>query len=362
VVIAHISDLHVSRFGEHVGSWSGRRAHGSRLTRGSEWAEVEEVDGWRVERRRSELRLVDEAGKLQVRRKLASDETEAHGRRALVAQARLRMRFHHARLAEEAPAPSELKAQLAEDPDNTNLLFCRLARVLDEDAPDWILISGDVTDDGVGYDLVLGRLAKFVARGRLLAVPGNHDIYDSPLGAVPRHARKKESDKRAAWEKFAARLGLSTSPWVQPLGAGVVMAGLDSCHPPRVPLSASGKILEHDLDMVEDELRRHSGVRLAMLHHHVVNPPKNAVGRAPIQLGLRLRNADTVYQRFRKLQLTVVLNGHRHIGYRFQAPHSPLILSSPSTTLGCLSGAPRPYYWRLEVDAGGVRSVRERPL
>ena len=114
--------------------------------------------------------------------------------------------------------------------------------------------------------------------------------------------------------------------------------------------------------MLEEELRAHPGTRLAMLHHHVVNPPKNAVGRAPLQLGLRLRNAAAVYRRFCKLELAAVLNGHRHHGYRFHAAQAPLVLASPSTTLGCLSGAARPYYWRLELGAGGVHSVRERPL
>jgi 3',5'-cyclic AMP phosphodiesterase CpdA len=332
-----------------MGSWSSRKLHGSRASSRGEWKSERDVDGWKIERREKrgkvEFRLLDDHGHLQAKGEDA---------RALEAKARLRMRTHFQRV--------ENDDGLDEDPENTNLLFCRVARVLENDAPDWILLTGDVTDDGVGYELVLAKLQKWVSRGRLLAVPGNHDIYDSPRLAVPGHMRKKREEKRAEWSKFAAKLNLpGQGSWVRKLDESVIVGGLDSCHPPRVPFSASGKIQDRDLDVLEDELRGQRGTRLVMLHHHVVNPPMKAVGRAPIQLGLRLRNADQVYERLRKLEVSMVLNGHRHLGYRFHPTHAPMIVSSPSTTLGCASGAPRPYYWRIEISDGNV-AVKERPI
>jgi hypothetical protein len=60
--------------------------------------------------------------------------------------------------------------------------------------------------------LILAALAPFVERGRLLAVPGNHDVYDSPMFVVPAHARRRRPEKLAAWSAFAAQLNLPSAP------------------------------------------------------------------------------------------------------------------------------------------------------
>lgn len=363
LVLAHISDLHVSRFGEHVSSLRSRRTHGRAAPRGQEWDLVEAVDGWRIERRERDLRLVDDAGAVHARRRV-DEATAATLQREYGALVRERMRSAHDRLAQQLPDPDEVERLLDGDPTNTNLLFLRAARILVEDAPDWVLITGDLTDDGVGYDLVLAALAPFVARGRLLVVPGNHDVYDSPRFVVPAFARRRRADKLAAWNAFTAQLGLPAAPyWLRELGDGAIVCGLDSCNPALTPMSASGAILPATLQALEAALEEAPPARIAMLHHHVVNPPVRAVGAVPWQLGMRLRNARAVYETLRSLEFRCVLNGHRHVGYRYHPSHAPLFVSAPSATLGCRSGSsPRPFYWRIEVRDGDVSSVRERSL
>src|SRR5581483_433761 len=250
-------------------------------------------------------------------------------------------------------------------PGNTNLLFCRAAHQLLEDRPDWILITGDVTDDGVGYDLVLAALAPFVERGRVLAIPGNHDIYDSPPIVVPGHARKGRREKRELWAAFARALELpGEGAWLRELD-GALVCGFDTCVPARTPFSASGAIADESLDALETALESAApgACRVAMLHHHVVNLPFRAVGLAPWQLGMRLRNARAVYDFFQRHEFRAVLNGHRHVGYRYHPNHAPMFVSAPSATLGCRSGsAPRPFYWRIEIADREIASVRERLL
>jgi 3',5'-cyclic AMP phosphodiesterase CpdA len=365
LVLAHVSDLHVSRFGEHVSSLRGRRAHGRLVRRGGAWNPVQTIDGWSIERRERELRLVDDAGAEHVRRRVEPDGARAI-ERSFADLVRERMRTAHQRLAEKLPSESELDRLLTDDPTNTNLRFCRAARELCKDAPDFVVVTGDLTDDGVGYDLVLAALRPFVERGRLLAVPGNHDVYDSPRFVVPAHARKRRVEKLAAWSQFAADAGLpSASAWMRELGEGVFLCGLDSCTPARTPMSASGAISDDAIA----ELRRlvaglpSDGCRIAALHHHVVNPPVGALGSAPWQLGMRLRNARVVYELFRELHFAGVLNGHRHVGYRYHPSHAPLFVSAPSATLGCRSGATTdPFYWRIEIRDREITSVRERML
>jgi 3',5'-cyclic AMP phosphodiesterase CpdA len=365
LVLAHISDLHVSRFGEHVTSLRSRKTHGRAApTRGPAWDPVEAIDGWRIERRENELRLVDDNGAVHARRRAEPDDRKGVQEK-FATLVRERMLTAHDRLAATLPSGDEVERLLADDPANTNLLFLRAARLLLEDAPDWVLITGDLTDDGVGYELITAALAPFIARGRLLAVPGNHDVYDSPRFIVPAHARKRRADKLAAWNAFAAQLELPIAPyWLRELGEGAVACGLDSCNPARTPFSASGGILPETLRRLGEDLKSvPSSGRVAMLHHHVVNPPVRAVGSTPLQLGMRLRNARVVYEALRQLEFCCVLNGHRHVGYRYHPSHAPLFVSAPSATLGCRSGSsPRPFYWRIELAGGEVQSVRERSL
>jgi Icc protein len=373
LVLAHLSDLHVSRYGEHVTSLRTtlRSRHG---LQDDDWSRVEELDGWVIQRRVKwrwrlrdsedalELRLLDDEGYVQTRRKgRRSDESAL--RRELETVAQERHLTEHARLARKLPELSQVEALLVDDPTNTNLRFLRAAWMLRESKPDWVLLTGDVTDDGIGYDLVEAAFRPFIDRGRLLAIPGNHDVYDSPPLVVPPHERKDVRKKRGLWRPFARSLGLSDeASWIRELGEGTVVAAVDSCTPAWTPLSASGEVTPESLQRLGQLLDgADCPVKVAMLHHHVVNPPILHVGRAPWQLGMRLRNAKEVYDFFVSRAFAAVLNGHRHLGYRYHPAWAPLFLSAPSATLGCRTGA-APYFWRLEIKAGELVSVRERPL
>ncbi len=374
LVIAHVSDLHVSRYGEHVTSLRTTLRSRQGL-QDEDWQNLEELDGWHIQRRVKwrwrlreaedalELRLLDDEGYVQTRRKgRRADESAL--RRELETVARKRHLTEHGRLSRNLPEPGRVEELLAVDPTNTNLRFLRAAWLLREANPDWVLITGDVTDDGIGYDLVEAALRPFIDRGRVLAVPGNHDVYDSPPLVVPPHERKDVDRKRALWRPFARNLGLSGSApyWVRELGEGALVAAVDSCTPAWTPLSASGEVPAECLEEVGKVLEGADlPVKLAMLHHHVVNPPFLHVGRAPWQLGMRLRNAKEVYDFFVERRFAAVLNGHRHLGYRYHPPWAPLFLSAPSATLGDRTGV-QPYFWRLEIRGGELASVRERPL
>ncbi|MCU0691602.1 MAG: metallophosphoesterase, partial [Polyangiaceae bacterium] len=248
----------------------------------------------------------------------------------------------------------------ARDPDNLNLRFCAAARAVCEQNPDQIVISGDLTDDAEGFELILECLAPFFERNHVSCIAGNHDVYPSPPLWVQKANRKGEAEKRMLWATFAQSIGHPPrGSHLRDLGEGIVLVCLDSCHRARVPGSASGLVQLRDLHRVARDLdARGQRVRLACLHHHVVNPPLAGLGLAPIQAGMRLRNAGEVFQILRELRFSLVMNGHRHIGYRFQPAHAPLFLSSPSTTIGCRSGAP-PFFWRIDVRKDGVHSVHE---
>jgi 3',5'-cyclic AMP phosphodiesterase CpdA len=372
LVLVHLSDLHVSRYGEHVTSLKSSSFRPKPADADETWTTLGTVDDWKIQRRSKkrwgtgkepnlELRLLDGEGYVQVRRKGTGDQEHAF-KTELEKLAIKRHGTAHDRLVRNLPPLEKVLALLEEDPTNTNLLFCRAAYRVREMKPDWVILTGDVTDDGVGYDLVGRAFEPYLDQGKLLAIPGNHDVYSSPPLVVPGRDKKTVRQKRDLWAEFARKLELpEDAPWVRELGEGVAVYGMDSCTPAWTPLSASGEVPLAMLEDIEADLSPDHLCRIALLHHHIVNPPILSVGRTPWQLGMRLRNAKEVYDFLVKHRFACVLNGHRHLGYRFHPAHAPLFVSAPSATLGCRTGAP-PYCWRISIDGGEVQSVRERAL
>jgi hypothetical protein len=355
--IAHVSDFHVSRYGNVY----EERKSPLKEAGGSGWETLAENDGWRVEIQpaaertfvfRDNLRLVDDDGLVHhIVRSRTEDQAEKATELGLV-RAR-KMATTSDLLAQKFPTRERTLELLQADPDNANLRFCLLAHTVRELNPDWVVITGDLTEDAVGFELVSEGFRPFVDRNRLLAIPGNHDIYPSMPFVVARSVRKSEGEKRKIWSSWAASVGVpSGGSFLKELGDGLVLMALDSCHPPKIPHSASGMIDLNDLHHLTGELEsRGKETRIACLHHHIVNPPVTLTGAAPLQAGMRLRNAKDVVGELQGLRLGLVLNGHRHMGYRYHPARSPLFLSSPSSTLGCRTGL-GPYFWLIDVAAG----------
>lgn len=365
MLIAHLSDIHVSQQGSIL---TQSRARVREANGDDTWQTVAKHQGWRVQAsraatkkfaRRDKLRLLDARDVIVQQLKLKKSVVEEEVVDEFLALAKMRIDHSAQALTANFPSKSEMAELLQLDPKNTNLRFCAVVHQLLDAPPDWVLLTGDLTDDGVGYELIEEGLKSFIQDGRLLATPGNHDIYPSPPIVTHKSDRMSVAEKRRVWGGFCARIGQSPgTPTVVELAAGVVLAILDSAHPTKIPGSHSGAILEHELHFLQGYFsHRPAELRLCCLHHHIVNPPNSLTGNAPMQAAMRLRNAKLVSQVLSELDFQVVMNGHRHLGYRYHPAHAPLYLSAPSTTLGCRSGQ-APYYWQLRIGEGKVREVQ----
>jgi len=370
MIIAHLSDFHICAFGARLTQLQDAPRRGVPVGRG--WTTIRREGDWRIQKRRAsdssfrirdQLRLVDDNGIVHKVVKTFWGVGEPRAIDELLRLAEARQRNTPQGLAEDFPGESELETRLAHDPENLNLRFCAVAHAMRRDNPDRVVITGDLTDNADGFDLILRGLEPFFEQGRVACVPGNHDIYDTPPLWVRKAHRKKEPEKRLLWATFASSVGLpAKGSYVRDLGDGVVLAAFDSCHRAALPGSASGMVHDRDLHQVARELDGLGlHVRIACLHHHVVNPPLRHVGFSPIQAGMRLRNAKRVFTLMQELGFHLVMNGHRHVGYRYHPAHAPLFLSAPSSTIGCRSGQ-KPYYWRIEVGQEGLGAVREVPI
>jgi 3',5'-cyclic AMP phosphodiesterase CpdA len=364
-VLAHVSDLHVSAFGDtlhdraHLVKRSARVADVADVRWETAWEEAH----WRVLRekgaRRPKVTLVDPDGYGHA----VPSVKDAGGvldpiERAAAKACRLESRRAKT-LAEAPPTDGALDLLQQATPSNANLRCMRAARAVLADEVDAVVVTGDLTDDGEGYELVEAAFRPFRERGRLFAVPGNHDLYLFPVATSVRPQATAEG-KRAAWRAFASRIGLTlheSGAWSTPISeAGAILVGLDSCaRPQRRFFRHNGGIGEAQIAYLRALAKtpawadaRH---RLVALHHHVV-PLTHGVGRkAPSEIGMRLDDARTVAEVLDEIGATVVMHGHRHVSEQRQPAGSNFqILASPSLTLGCRSGD-APSFWRVELGA-----------
>ncbi len=368
--LVHLSDCHVSTFGDSFHFRKHRIVRASkRFESETPLPEMWSEGGWRIVRdAKNKLVVIDSDGYAHKGWATPNASLES----AVAYASRVGARTARALFA-HPPNADQLLRLYAATPENTNLRLLAAARamsVTDEaqssGAPqsgitgdaEYIFVTGDITDDGDGYELLEAAFAPWIERGRFFAVPGNHDLYTV---LIPSSVRPKPTrpSKRAAWEAFAGRIGLALDPsgaWARYLpDERVMIVGLDSCNTSqRRFFMHNGAIEAEQLDY----LRTLAGTpawkqakhRIVGLHHHVVPLPHGIGRRAPPEIGMRLDNAKEVAAVFNELGVDLVLHGHRHVseerrpaGCRFR------ILAAPSATLGCRSGG-GPSSWRIDLD------------
>jgi 3',5'-cyclic AMP phosphodiesterase CpdA len=363
--LAHVSDLHVSAFGDtlHDRSRLIRRSAQIVDAAGDRFETCWEEAKWRVLRERSkkkaEIRIVDPQGYAHA----VPTVREGGGVRDPVERAAAKACRLEARrsptLAAAPPADGALASMLDVTPHNANLRLLRAARVVADHDVDAVVITGDCTDDGEGWELVDAAFAPWRERGRLFAIPGNHDLYLFPIASSAR-PRPTHDSKRARWRDFAKRIGLEVEAcgaWKRVIEeSGAILVGLDSCaRRQRVFFRQNGSIGAEQLAWLRALAETHQWKaarhRIVLFHHHVVPLPHGVGRRAPTEIGMRLDDGRAFAETLADVGATLVMHGHRHISERrHPAGHDFELLAAPSLTLGCKSGD-APSFWRVELDA-----------
>jgi len=362
-VVAHVSDLHLSEFGDtfHDRLRVVKRTTNPFPTDPARYEVVWEEAGWRVfhmrGKRAGKIALVDPEGyahPLPSRKEGGGiiDPVERAAAKACRLEAR-----RAPTLASHVPTPGALKHLYESTPRNSNVRLLRAVQAIEERGADAVAITGDVTDDGSGWELVESAFRRWKDAGRLFVIPGNHDLYLFPLRGSGR-PKPTYASKRAAWQAFAERIGLVLDPcggWVKAAPeADTYFVGVDSCaRPQRRFFRHNGGIGPAQLEWLrtlgKDPAFRAAKHRLVMLHHHVVPLPHGVGRKAPSEIGMRLDDAKSAAEVFDEIGATAVLHGHRHVSEQRQPAGSNFtILASPSLTLGCRSGDD-PSFWRIEL-------------
>lgn len=361
--LAHVSDLHVSGFGDTLHDRGRLVRRSARIADTSEtrFATCWEEASWRVLRERhkkGEIVLVDPEGYSHP----VPSARETGGlldpvERAAAKACRLEAR-RAVTLSGAPPTEGALAAMLEITPHNANLRCLHAARVVAAHDVDAVVLTGDCTDDGDGWELVSAAFRRWHERGRLLVIPGNHDLYRFPIASSAR-PRPSEASKLARWREFAASAGLELEPcgaWKREFEeAGVVVAGLNSCaRKQRAFFRQNGAIGPEQLEwlrgLAETPSWQRARHRIVLVHHHVVPLPHGVGKRAPTEIGMRLDDARAFTDTLAAVGATLVMHGHRHVSERRSpAGHDFELLAAPSLTLGCKSGD-APSFWRVELD------------
>lgn len=361
---AHVSDLHVSAFGDTLHDRGQLIKRTARVVDTSPallepcWEEA----GWRVLRGRAkkkgEVILVDPDGyghPIPSARDAGGllDPVERGAAKACRLEAR-----RASTLARGIPGEGALAQMLETTPHNTNLRLLRAARTVAEQDVDAVIVTGDCTDDGDGWELVEAAFARWRERGRLFLIPGDHDLYLFPIASGARPRPTQES-KRNRWRKAAARVGLELEPcgaWKKVVEeADAVFVGLDSCaRKQRAFFRQNGVIGPEQLAWLRALAQTRAWTdakhRVVLFHHHVVPLPTGVGKRAPTEIGMRLDDSRAFAEALADVGATLVMHGHRHVSERRSpAGYDFELLAAPSLTLGCKSGD-APSFWRVELD------------
>ncbi len=322
-----------------------------------EWSEVWSEAGWRVMKRKSKLLVIDTDGYSHPAPPKAeftalSDPIERAAAKACRLEAR-----RAKTLAGSIPSEGALGLLADSTPRNANVRLLRAVRYVDQANVDGVAITGDITDDGDGYELVLAAFQKWRASQTLFAIPGNHDRYLFPISGSTRPKPTHES-KAAAWRAFAKAIDLPLEPsgaWVRVVpNASVTILGIDTCaRPQRRFFRHNGAVGAEQIAFAREIAQRdewkNARHRLVLIHHHVVPLPHGVGKRAPSEIGMRLDDAQAAAECFDQIGATLVMHGHRHISEERQpAGVGFRLLAAPSLTLGCRSGD-GPSFWRIEL-------------
>ncbi len=359
--LAHVSDLHVSPFGDtlHDRARLVRRSAQVMELGADAYQVCWQEDGWRVlrerQKKRPALMLLDPGGYAhRIPSSRAAGGLLDPVERAAAKACRLEARSAHT-LARRAPTEGALASMLEDTPHNSNLRCLRGARAVAEHGVDAVVITGDCTDDGDGWELIETAFARWRERGRLFVIPGNHDLYRFPVASSAR-PRPTQEVKRERWRDFASRAGIELEPcgaWRRIIPeADAVIIGLDSCsRPQRTFYRQNGAIgpgqLSYLLEAAKQKGWRNARHRIVLFHHHLVPLPHGVGRRAPTEFGMRLDDAPAVIQALAEAKATLVMHGHRHISERRHPAGCDFeLLAAPSLTLGCKSGD-APSFWAV---------------
>jgi Icc protein len=210
-------------------------------------------------------------------------------------------------------------------------LMERAVMEINEMAPDVVVMTGDLTNDGFRQEYAIAHgYVERIACPRLLVIPGNHDSRN--VGYVH-------------FEKLFGRRSCVLHE------RGISIVGLDSTEPDL----DYGTIGRARYEWIREEFAVPAAFRIFMLHHHLLPIP--GTGR---ERNMVYDAADTL-EVLLEAGVDLVLCGHKHVpnAWHFE---SLFVVNAGTVCSLRLRGEIRPCYNIVTIDRDLVRVVRKYPF
>jgi 3',5'-cyclic-AMP phosphodiesterase len=194
-------------------------------------------------------------------------------------------------------------------------------------APDVVVVVGDITDDGYPdqYPIARDELAA-IECSRTVLVPGNHDA------------------RNVGYIHFEDNFGTRDSRLRFTVGdLEIALVAVDSSKPDL----DEGEIGREHYGWIEEGFAEAADLRIFVCHHHLMPIP--GTGRERNQV----LDAGDVLSLLRRLEVDLVLSGHRHVPYVWPVAGMFLVHSGTVSTLRT-RGFPHPAYNLVRVESGRI--------
>jgi Icc protein len=211
-------------------------------------------------------------------------------------------------------------------------LLDRALMEIHELEPDLVIVSGDLTSDGLRGEYLLAReYLDRIACERMIVIPGNHDSRN--VGYV--HFEELFGERRSELHTH-----------------GVSIVAVDSTEPDL----DHGVIGRGRYPWIEERFGAHEAfLRIFVLHHHLLPIPGTGRERNVVH------DAGDTLEILQGADVNLVLSGHKHVPYAWRLEDLFVVNAGTVSSLR-LRGNTRPCYNLIEIDGTRVDIWRRHPF
>jgi len=209
-------------------------------------------------------------------------------------------------------------------------LMNRVVTELNELAPDAVVNTGDLTNEGYRQEYKHWVAYAERIRAPMHTVPGNHDA------------------RNVGYVHFEELVG--PRHWAADVGP-VRIVGVDSSEPDI----NEGQVGRERYDWIREQFAAPAELKVFVLHHHLLPVPGTGRERSVVN------DAGDLLEVLIEAGVNVVLSGHKHVPYVWRLEHVYIANAGTAASLR-LRGYTRPCYNILEVDGDAVRISRKFPF
>lgn len=209
-------------------------------------------------------------------------------------------------------------------------LMNRVIVELNELRPDFVVVSGDLTNEGYRQEYKNWVAYRDRIEAPVYTVPGNHDA------------------RNVGYLHFEELIG--ARHWTADVG-GVRIVGADSSEPDL----NEGQIGRERYDWIREQFAVRADLKVFVLHHHLIAVPGTGRERSTVT------DAGDLLEVLITSGVNVVLSGHKHVPYVWRLEN--LYVANAGTVASLrLRGYTKPCYNVLEFEGDAVKISRKFPF